>query len=164
MPYNEDRPLRPENSQDGLVWKIAIGFALGTAIVGLFGFALRLYLANKAVEQFNESMLQISRQSQLSAQAYQARTLALHQAALDSDNREKKKKAEAQRVEELLKRQLSNEIVRKETAWSRFYRKPAECDKAEGQAFMDCANGYIRAKRQFEDQYAKGVLLANEAD
>lgn len=158
MPQYEDRPFTGDKSQDSQIWKIALGVALGIAIAGVLGFAVRMYFVNQAVKQFNESMLLINTQTQRSMQVYQERAAALQEAALESDNRQKAEKAAAQREAELSKRQLVDEVLRKEDAWSRFYRKPVQCDKAEGQAFMECANGYIRAKRQFEAQYAKGAL------
>ena len=44
---------------------------------------------------------------------------------------------------------------RKDRAWARFYRKPAVCDDA---ATVECANAYIRARRSFEEKYARGEL------
>jgi hypothetical protein len=46
----------------------------------------------------------------------------------------------------------------KEQAWQRYYRKPPNCETAEGPAFVECANHYIRAKRAFEAPYAAGKI------
>lgn len=158
MPQYENRPFTAEKSQEIQVWKIALGVALGIAIAGFIGFAVRMYFVNQAVKQFNESMRQISSQSQRSMQVSQERAASLQEAARELTNNQMVEKAAAQREAELSKRQIADEVLRKEDAWSRFYKKPAQCDKADGQAFMDCANGHIRAKRQFEEQYAKGAL------
>lgn len=158
MPQYENPPFTAEKSKEIQVWKIALGVALGIAIAGFIGFAVRMYFVNQALQQFNESMRQISLQSQRSMQVSQERAALLQEAARESTNTQMVEKAAAQREAELSKRQIADEVLRKEAAWSRFYKKPAQCDKADGQAFMDCANGYIRAKRQFEEQYAKGAL------
>lgn len=49
--------------------------------------------------------------------------------------------------------------ARKERAWNRFYKKPTQCDgNPSNEAMTECANLYIRAKREFEDAYAAGKL------
>ena len=49
--------------------------------------------------------------------------------------------------------------ARKERAWNRFYKKPTQCDGHQSnEAMTECANLYIRAKREFEDAYAAGKL------
>jgi len=49
--------------------------------------------------------------------------------------------------------------ARKERAWTKFYKKPPQCDGNPTDAAMtECANHYIRAKRQFEEAYAAGKL------
>jgi hypothetical protein len=46
---------------------------------------------------------------------------------------------------------------RKERAWALFYRKPAACEESPPRASMvECANDFIRAKREFEQLYAEG--------
>lgn len=61
--------------------------------------------------------------------------------------------AERQRGEEDATRAQANAVDRKAKAWAKFYRKPATCDEV---ATMECANGFIRAKRTFEEKYARG--------
>lgn len=49
--------------------------------------------------------------------------------------------------------------ARKERAWTKFYKQPPQCDGNPTDAAMtECANHYIRAKRQFEEAYAAGKL------
>ena len=46
---------------------------------------------------------------------------------------------------------------RKERAWAQFYKRPAACDDSPPKASMvECANHFIRAKREFEQSYADG--------
>lgn len=63
--------------------------------------------------------------------------------------------AERQRDAEDARLAAVNAIDRKAKAWARFYRTPATCDEA---ATLECANGFIRAKRTFEERYARGEL------
>jgi hypothetical protein len=45
---------------------------------------------------------------------------------------------------------------RKEQAWSHWYEKPRECmEDRRGERFVECANHYIRARREFETTYAR---------
>jgi len=45
---------------------------------------------------------------------------------------------------------------RKELAWSQWYEKPRECvEDRRGERLVECANHYIRARREFESTYAK---------
>lgn len=47
--------------------------------------------------------------------------------------------------------------ARKERAWSQFYKEPAQCDgNPSNDVMTECANHYIRSKRQFEQAYAAG--------
>lgn len=63
--------------------------------------------------------------------------------------------AERQRDDEDLRRAAVNAVDRKAKAWARFYRKPATCEDV---ATMECANNFIRARRTFEEKYARGEL------
>lgn len=49
--------------------------------------------------------------------------------------------------------------ARKERAWTKFYKKPEKCDgNPNDQTMTECANHYIRARREFEAAYAQGKL------
>ncbi len=60
-----------------------------------------------------------------------------------------------QQAEEEARRLEVEAVDRKAKAWEKFYRKPAVCNDANT---MDCANAFIRAKRTFEEKYARGEL------
>lgn len=62
---------------------------------------------------------------------------------------------ERQRADEEALRAQAEAVDRKAKAWEKFYRKPAVCNDA---TTMECANAYIRAKRVFEEKYARGEL------
>lgn len=162
---DEDRAwyTEPRHGQDGytrqrtgggsqLPLQIAVGVALGIIVAAAViwgGKLLMLRLAAEAVsrslrEQAAAVEAQRNRDEEAAARARQA---AIVQAAA------------RQRTAEVQKRAVVDEKDRKEQAWARFYQKPARCDEATGGAWtMECANQFIRTKRDFEEKYAAGRL------
>jgi hypothetical protein len=48
---------------------------------------------------------------------------------------------------------------RKELAWSRYYKRPATCEgNPSADQLIDCANHFIRAKREFDERWRTGTL------
>jgi hypothetical protein len=60
-----------------------------------------------------------------------------------------------QEAEEAARKGDLAEVARKERAWARFYRKPPSCKETVS---IECANGFIRAKREFDERFARGEL------
>jgi hypothetical protein len=51
------------------------------------------------------------------------------------------------------------DLERKQRAWARYYKKPPHCDdNPTSDTLVECANHYIRARRQFDEAYAAGKL------
>jgi hypothetical protein len=66
---------------------------------------------------------------------------------------------EAERKAALAQQAAQQAIERKERAWALFYKKPSACDEIPPKATMvECANHFIRAKREFEQLYEAGKL------
>jgi hypothetical protein len=64
-----------------------------------------------------------------------------------------------QRAREAAQQAAADAARRKERAWERFYQRPAFCnDNPTGAQMVQCANQYIRARRDFEERYAAGRL------
>jgi hypothetical protein len=64
---------------------------------------------------------------------------------------------QAERQALAAQRAAQQALERKERAWALYYTKPAQCDSNPPRATMvECANHFIRAKRQFEELYAAG--------
>ena len=158
MPQYEDRPFRAVEPEPNQILKIALGVGLGLAMAGFLSLAVRMYFVNQAMAQFNNSILQITSQSQRSVQMYQDRAVASQQAALEQATKQRVEAETRLKELEILKHQAAVEAARKEAAWRKFYKKPPLCDIAEGQAFVECANGFIRATREFDLKYAKGQV------
>ena len=130
----------------------AIGAVLLWALLGSF-------IQWRAQRAFSE-VIQATQQSTARAQ------LESQQAAEQSaqDRQQRLDEAEAARVALIRAQQdaiaqaakaRDEDEARRTAAWAKFYRKPAACNDA---ATLECANGYIRAKRAFEQKYAKGEL------
>jgi hypothetical protein len=61
------------------------------------------------------------------------------------------------REAESAQRALQVAAQQKELAWARYYKKPAQCDGSPGRdTIVECANHFIRARREFEAAYAAG--------
>jgi hypothetical protein len=51
------------------------------------------------------------------------------------------------------------EAQRKELAWARFYKRPVECEgNPSADQLIECANHFIRAKRDFDQRWRAGAI------
>lgn len=56
-------------------------------------------------------------------------------------------------------RPSAEEQRRKERAWARFYHRPASCDgNPTTDQLIECANHFIRSKREFDERWKAGTL------
>ncbi|HKX40638.1 MAG TPA: hypothetical protein VJO99_05740 [Burkholderiaceae bacterium] len=129
----------------GLVWIIAVTFV-----------QWRAQAAAQETLRLNE---EAQRQAQIQAEQMQREALA-RQAQLQleqqrQDEARVRALAEQQRAAEAAQRATLDAFERKEQAWNRFYHVPPHCAAA---ATMECTNRYIRARRAFEEKYARGEL------
>ena len=142
-----------ERPDDGtLLWKIAAGVAIGIVVAAVVLYAIVNYRAQVAVEELTRSLQQVSRSvSESSERASRERQRQeADRAALEQDARQRQ--AEQLRV-------TAEAALRKERAWAKFYRKPPNCEgNPNNDQLVECANQFIRAKRQFEEAYAAGKL------
>jgi hypothetical protein len=64
-----------------------------------------------------------------------------------------------QRARETAEQATVEAARRKERAWQRFYQRPDFCaDNPTAALMVQCANQYIRARKEFEERYAGGRL------
>jgi len=53
----------------------------------------------------------------------------------------------------------AEEQKRRERAWARFYRRPASCEgNPTTDQLIECANHFIRSKREFDERWKAGAL------
>ena len=60
-----------------------------------------------------------------------------------------------QQVTDRVTQSSAAEMVRRQQAWNKFYRPSAFCIEA---GTVECANAFIRARRLFEQEYARGAI------
>jgi uncharacterized protein involved in exopolysaccharide biosynthesis len=64
-----------------------------------------------------------------------------------------------QRARETAEQTAVEASRRKERAWQRFYQRPEFCaDNPTAAQMVQCANQYIRARKEFEERYGAGRL------
>jgi hypothetical protein len=162
---NEDRDtpaFRPSFDRDddnNLMWKIAAGVAIGIIAAALVLFFVERYRTQMAFEEAAKLLqgLTTGMSESNARSAEEARRREAQRAAAEQQSR--LEKAAQQRAVEDARRAAIEEAARKERAWAKFYKRPANCDNDLNQEqLVECANHHIRAKRQFEEAYAAGKL------
>lgn len=150
-------PAQPLSWRHPLVLALVVLSLLAVMTLGVRGCVERK--ARTARAEMARINAEAAHQAQLLAERQQREDIArqqARQAALDAQEAAKRQAArELEQQEAAARRAEAAEAERKEQAWAKFYRKPASCNDA---GTMNCANDYIRAKREFERRYAKGEL------
>jgi len=147
---------RQSRMQLGVIIALALACLVLVVIVGVTFVQWRTQAAA-------QETLRLSQEAQRQAQAQleQMRREALtRQAQLEAEQQRQEEKRiqafnEQQRAAEAARRAEAEAADRREKAWARFYRPPPHCETA---ATMECTNRFIRAKRTFDEKYAKGQL------
>ena len=156
----ETRPawLEPRRRSETDTVKIALGVAAGILLAGTIAFLVRLWFLNHALGRVNEAVITINKQTQHQIERERELAAAAQAAARQQEAERRAVEAAMQRARELEARERLTREIAKEEAWKRYYQRPDTCDRAEGQAFVECANQHIRAKRKFEELWAAGKL------
>jgi hypothetical protein len=56
-------------------------------------------------------------------------------------------------------RPSAEELRRKERAWAAYYKRPASCEgNPTTDQLIECANHFIRSKREFDERWKAGTL------
>lgn len=138
---------------------VVLAVIFGAVAVWGVQVAVVEWRARVAAEQIMRAGNEAMRQTQLRLQQVQrevAEREERRQAALRQQEAIKAQAiAERQQAADEARRAAAAAVERKDKAWARFYRKPAHCADS---ATVECANDYIRAKRSFEEKYARGEL------
>lgn len=137
------------------IFKIAAGVALGLVIAGSAAYAFRLWMINRALEGITQTAKQSAQQiMESSTRQIEAAKEAEHRRKLEQVRLEMQARIDAEQREQAVRKAAQ---VR-EAAWNRYYQRPKHCDDAVGNAFVECGNHYIRAKRKFDELYDTGKL------
>lgn len=137
--------------------------ALGLVAAATLAFAALGWIVHSRSEAAAEARLQsqpnVLQQSQIEAKKLQTEAEVRETSRKNLNQQQDAQRAQAitaqQQADEEARRLEAEAVDRKAKAWEKFYRKPAVCNDANT---MDCANAYIRAKRTFEEKYARGEL------
>jgi hypothetical protein len=178
--YGHPAALDPDRdtAEGSAVWKVAAGVAVGI-VIG----AAAMYLADRHIDglAWSETARPANQltpraastiervpapaNGQASAQAAAA-PLAGRPASPPSDELPRMAAPSSAVAADAARRQAGatpggplSEVERKQRAWSRYYKKPPYCEEnPSSDVLIECANHYIRARRQFEEAYAAGKL------
>ena len=138
--------------EDMSVWKIALGVTLGILVAGVIGFFVRAWMAQAAIEQITQQTSKMLIQQQQADQAARDRSLA-------EKAEQERAAAYAATARQQAHTSATDAAMRRERAWSKYYKRPALCDdQPSNETMMKCANEHIRAKRQFDADYEAGKL------
>jgi hypothetical protein len=138
---------------------LIVAAVIGVAVLTIAVQAYLEWRARVALEEVLRAGAEATRKLQLQFEQQRRDAVAAEQARQLQLERQEASHAQAiraqQQAQEDARQAILAEADRKERAWLKFYRRPASCNDA---ASMECANGYIRAKRAFEDKFARGEL------
>ena len=150
----EERASRPATDSAG-VWKVAAGVAVGIVIGGALVWALDRHPAGRddtpvamttATAMSTVAAIDVNPAAAEATVSESPQAVVLAPAAAP-------RAAETGAAQALRSAQQAAE--RKERAWSLSYKKPAACEESPPKAsLVECANHFIRAKREFEQLYA----------
>ncbi len=148
---------RPQRRLSPLAIVLAL---LAAATLAFAGLAWIVHSrAESAAELKLRSMPNVLQESRREGQKLlsesEGREAARQRSAKEQEAQRLQTFADLQRAEEQAKSAEAEAVDRKAKAWEKFYRKPAVCNDANT---MACANAFIRAKRVFEEKYARGEL------
>jgi len=151
-----ERGGRSGRMQFGVVIALAVAALVLVWIVIVTFVQWRSQAAAQETLRLNQ---EAQRQAQAQIDQMQREALA-RQAQLEAEQQRQEEKraqalAEELRAAEAARRAEADAADRREKAWARFYRQPPHCEIA---ATMECTNRYIRAKRLFDEKYARGEL------
>ena len=150
------RGARDGRMQFGVVIALAVA---GLVLVWIVIVTFVQWRSQAAAQETLRLSQEAQRQAQAQIDQMQREALA-RQAQLEAEQQRQEEKraqalAEELRAAEAARRAEADAADRREKAWARFYRQPPHCEIA---ATMECTNRYIRAKRLFDEKYARGEL------
>jgi hypothetical protein len=157
-------------------WKVAAGVAVGIVIGGGLMHAVDRYLAQRNAIRVVQLVAPSGRGAEPTAAGESTQP---HQPAAEADaagtgreQQQRQAQAEQQRAAEAVERAAKEEAERKaeatrraaqaaaerkERAWAMYYSRPPQCDDNPArQTMIECANQFIRAKREFEELWSAG--------
>ena len=137
--------------------KFAVLGVLGPLLIGLLYFSLMKQAATTATRDLTSNM---QRQSAAITERARAQQADAARQAADAAARQLEAKAAQTRSEMETARLEQQEAARKDAAWQAFFKPKKVCDDPpDSDTQVECGNAYMRAKRDFEDRWARGEIL-----
>ena len=164
-------------AQDGSTgWKVAAGVVVGVVLGGTLVYAIEHYMPhlafNEAAQVFGEAMREGSQRSapepsppmrDSTAPEVVAAPLEIQLSQVEAAPPSAGVAAPAplrvgnERKPDPGKEAARADLRRKAQAWAEHYQKPRHCvENPTADTLVDCANHYIRAKREFDAAFAAG--------
>lgn len=132
---------------------------IGVVLIYAIGVSFVEWRTQRTIEHARRATQQMQRDLQAQNEEMQREAADRQERrAADARGREAERLrvlAERDAAADAGRRAAIEEAARKERAWAKFYKTPTHCDQA---ATVECANGFIRAKRTFEEKYSRGEL------
>ena len=150
---------RTRGARDG---RMQFGVVVALAVAGLvLVWIVIVTFVQWRTQAAAQETLRLNQEAQRQAQAQieqMQREALVRQAQLEVEQQRQEEKRiqdfnEQQRAADEARRAEAETADRREKAWARFYRPPPHCETA---ATMECTNRYIRARRVFDEKFAKG--------
>lgn len=164
-------------AQDGsTAWKVAAGVVVGVLLGGTLVYAIEHYMPhlafNESAQAYSEAMHDSGQRSAPEPAPPMRNSTA--QEAVTAPLESQLERAQAappsaevpapippsvaiERKPDPGKDAIRAELNRKAQAWAEYYQKPRHCvEKPVADTLVDCANHYIRAKREFDAAYMAG--------
>ncbi len=155
----DDSMARKERARQRRPMVIAVSVIAGAMAFVVIFVAVSRWRSEASAQRSQRAAQEAAQQAEIEAQELKrvadARQAA-QQAAIERQSAQRlQEAAERQRLADAASLAAAEALAGKERAWAKFYRKPAACNDA---TTMECVNANIRAKRAFEDKYARGEL------
>jgi len=139
--------------------KIAILVAAGVLVLSIVTtMALRSHAKSQAEARAKaaaQSIEQLAHEAEERTQADKRAADERQRVAQEQERLRFEQLREQQRQVDNAQKSAASEAARKEKAWAAYYHRPPGCTDAQT---MECVNHYIRAKKAFEERFAKGEL------
>ena len=137
--------------------KFVVASIVGPVLFGLFAYTVLRSASTVAIRQITDTTQQQSAAVVERARVQQAESA---RQAADVQRAQLEAKAAQTRNEMETARLEQQEAARKDAAWQAFFQPRKVCDNPpDSDTPVECGNAHMRAKREFEERWARGEIL-----
>ncbi|HQR71314.1 MAG TPA: hypothetical protein PLE54_11960 [Burkholderiaceae bacterium] len=136
--------------------KFALFVVVGPLLIGLLYFSLMTRVTTHATQGMADGM---ERQSAAIAERARIQKAVPARQAADARRAQLEATAARLRAETAAASAEQQAAARKDAAWQAFFEPKKVCDNPpDSDTQVECGNAYMRAKREFEDRWARGEI------